>query len=293
MTTNLPATPLLPDEQKLATDGANWANFKEIMISMARGRGVDGYMFGTVLNPTAFVTSSAGYTPLNATTPSPDKYMLRDGWVAAMLYQNIKDPRSHDLKGSDLTNLIWTTLVSKFNRSTELLYLMSHIDELVKHRAEVHDIGGSILDPLMCTIILLSLPKEEFGTLLIALQIHKVVAHLVQHLREWWDLVWKKQVEEEGASANALATVTNNSLCENCWKPPCGKEPALGLVQAHRQARENRRNHAQPYINHQIAAAQAPDSPPTTAYASPMATYVLAAETHDDEWDVEGHTLLF
>ncbi|CAK5275203.1 unnamed protein product [Mycena citricolor] len=323
MTTNLPATPLLPDEQKLATDGANWANFEEIMISMARGRGVDGYLFGTVLNPTAFVASSAGYTPLNATTPSPDEYMLRDGWVAAMLYQNIKDPRSHDLKGSDSANLIWTTLVSKFNRSTELLvglkmerlhtlelkdprYLMSHIDELVKRRAEVHDIGGSVPDPLMCTIILSSLPKEEFRTSLIALQIHKVVAHIVQHLREWWDLVWKKRVEEEGASANALGAVTNDSLCENCgvsghnqracwargggkegqapgwWKPPRGKEPALGLVQAHRQARENRRNHAQPYVNHQIAAAQAPESPPTTAYASPMATYVLAAETHDD-----------
>ncbi|CAK5269033.1 unnamed protein product [Mycena citricolor] len=235
MTTNLPATPILPEEQKLTTDGANWATFKEVMISMARGRGVEGYLFGTVAEPAGFVanTGSLGFSPLNSTMPSPDEYSLRDGWVAAMLFQNIKDPRSHDLKGTDSAHLIWTTLVSKFNRSTELLvgmkmerlrslelkdprYLISHLDELVKRRAEVHDIGGSVPDALMCTIILSSLPKEEFGPLLITLQVHTVVAHLVQHLREWWDLVWKKQVEESGTSASTLAVAVGDSPCENC-----------------------------------------------------------------------------
>ncbi|CAK5283655.1 unnamed protein product [Mycena citricolor] len=313
MSANLPSIPLLNDDQKLASDGSNWATFKEVMVSMARGRGLDGYLFGTVLEPAGFVANNLGPSSLNATMPSPDEYTLRDGWVAALLFQNIKDPRAHDLKGTDQASMIWSTLVHKFNRSTELLvglkmerlrtltlkdprYLMTHIDELVKRRAEVHDIGGTVPDPMMCTIILTSLPKEEFGTALIALQVHSVVAHLVQHLREWWDLVWKKRMEEEGngATANALAVGVNATGCENCgvrghdqrgcwargggkegqapgwWKPPRGKEPSPDLVNAHRNAKESRRFQSQ----------QAPS--PTAAFTNPMTTYVLAAKTADD-----------
>ncbi|CAK5282848.1 unnamed protein product [Mycena citricolor] len=324
MTTNLPSTPILPDKQKLATDGSNWPNFKEVMVSMARGRGLEGYLFDTVILPAGFVANNLGHTLLNSMMPSPDKYTLRDGWVAAMLFQNIKDPRSHDLKGTDSAAVIWTTLAHKFNRSTELLvrlkmerlrtlnlkdprYLMSHIDELIKRRAEVHDIGGSIPDPMMCTIILTSLPKEEFGTALISLQVHSVVAHLVQHLREWWDLVWKKRVEEDatGTPANALADGYNTRGCENCgvqghdqrgcwakgggkeghapgwWKAPRGKEPSPELVAAHRQAKEARRGQNQ----HQFANMQSNAHPqqqhPTAAFTNPMTTYVLATAMDD------------
>ncbi|CAK5276895.1 unnamed protein product [Mycena citricolor] len=226
MATNLPATPILPDDQKLSTDGSNWSNFKDGMFNMARGRGLEGYLTGAIAVPASFVPTSLGYTLLNSSFPSPDEWALRDGWVATMLYQNVKDPRSHDISGSDTAHQMWTSLIGKFNRSTDLLigirmerlrdlqlkdtrYLPGHINELIKLRADVHGIGRHVTDQQMCTIILNSLPKEEFGASLIVLQTFNQVQSLIAHLRDWWEMVWMKKISEEVAQGLTKALTVN------------------------------------------------------------------------------------
>ncbi|CAK5280774.1 unnamed protein product [Mycena citricolor] len=339
MTSNLPSTPILPDDQKLAVDGMNWSTWKEAAISMARGRGLTGYLYGTINNPTGYVASLYG-TALNSDNPSPDEYLIRDGWVAAMLFQNMKDPRSHDITGSDTAHRMWTILLAKFNRSSELLIgmkverlrelvlkdprkLPAHIDKLVKRRTDVHEVGGTIPDPLMCTILLNSLPKEEFGTALISLQMYKVVADLVQHLRKWWDIVWKRRVEDEGVgtplnTTNAMTINVSASACSNCgvnghsdkacwakgggkegqapgwWKAPRRMEPSPALVSSYQQARQARRGQANPFSPPTANFASYGSQPiPPQINPSAMTTYVLAAEIDDYESDVEGQLLPF
>ncbi|CAK5276454.1 unnamed protein product [Mycena citricolor] len=346
MATNLPSTPILPDDQKLSTDGSNWSNFKDGMFNMARGCGLEGYLTGAIVLPTSFVQSAIGYTLLNSQFPSPDEWALRDGWVATMLYQNIKDPRSHDISGSDTAHQMWTSLIGKFNRSTELLigirmerlrdlrlkdtrYLPGHIDKLIKLCADVHGIGGLVTDQQMCTIILNSPLKEEFGASLIVLQTFNQVQPLIANLRDWWEMVWLKKINEEDTKDSTKALTihapTNPggaTTCTACggthhqrvcwargggkegqapswWKAPRGKEPNPMLVAAHRQAKEARQATSSNYPNtHAMLSppvnyTQAIPTTTTAAFSNPITTYALATHLNSDELDVEDHLLPF
>ncbi|KAJ7605606.1 hypothetical protein DFH06DRAFT_1348576 [Mycena polygramma] len=108
---------ILPEDKQLVD--VNWPDFKETIFSLARGRGVDGYL-ETILRPSA-PTFNGHPTPINSTTPSTEEFDLRDGWLASAIFQNTKDPKAHGISASDSARDMWIALHSKFNRSTEPL----------------------------------------------------------------------------------------------------------------------------------------------------------------------------
>ncbi|KAJ7019025.1 hypothetical protein C8F04DRAFT_1276781 [Mycena alexandri] len=120
MSQSLGPITILPESKQLSDN--NWNDFKEDLFSLIRGRGLGGYINGTI-HP---LTGPAPYphihpTPLNHATPSLDEYNMREGFVSSMIYQNVKDPKAHGLSASDGARAMWTTLHGKFNRTSDLL----------------------------------------------------------------------------------------------------------------------------------------------------------------------------
>ncbi|KAJ3792564.1 hypothetical protein GGU11DRAFT_760664, partial [Lentinula aff. detonsa] len=108
--------------------------------SVARATGLTGYLDGTTVSPissnappnpassmsstesTAIpvpttVTSST-FTPINSRTPSAEEWELRDGRLAGIIYQNIKDPRSVGVNDSMSAHGMWTRLTSEHDTSS-------------------------------------------------------------------------------------------------------------------------------------------------------------------------------
>ncbi|KAJ7021894.1 hypothetical protein C8F04DRAFT_972140, partial [Mycena alexandri] len=122
---------ILPAEKQF--DGQNWASFHDVMISLARGKGYEGYLNGNIPRPTAAATSASsaagfatsiynlsistagGPTALlaNASTPSQAEWDLRDGQMGAMVYQNVKDPKAHGLSPTATSHEMWVALTGK------------------------------------------------------------------------------------------------------------------------------------------------------------------------------------
>ncbi|KAJ7449606.1 hypothetical protein FB451DRAFT_1053102, partial [Mycena latifolia] len=98
---------ILPAEKQL--DDQNWPSFKNTLISLARGRGLEGYLTGAIQRSVA-PTWNGHPTPANSIFPSTEEWDLCDGLVSALLYQNIKDPEAHGLEVNGTAHLMWVTL---------------------------------------------------------------------------------------------------------------------------------------------------------------------------------------
>jgi hypothetical protein len=235
-------------------DGQNWASFQDIMISLARGKGYEGYLNGNIPRPTAAAPpgpSAAGfatsiYNPsistaggptaslANSSTPSQAEWDLRDGQMGAMVYQNVKDPKAHGLSPTDTSREMWVALVGKFNRSSEVLkglaftklralkckegrHIRAHLDQLAKLRSEVGRVGGSVKDTEMNSIILQSLPLAEFRGSILMLQNFKFTYELVNELLSYWEISYGDEADAaQGNVVNTLAATTNSIVCSNC-----------------------------------------------------------------------------
>ncbi|KAJ3739261.1 hypothetical protein DFH05DRAFT_1530542 [Lentinula detonsa] len=92
---SLPNLISFPDDRKLIGLN-NWAVFCDHLRSVARATGLTGYLLGTILAPSSDTSTSPAppSTPINARNPSLEEWELRDGRLAGIIYQNIKDPRS-------------------------------------------------------------------------------------------------------------------------------------------------------------------------------------------------------
>ncbi|KAJ6502974.1 hypothetical protein DFH09DRAFT_861030, partial [Mycena vulgaris] len=115
---------ILPVDRQF--DGRNWSPFHDVMISLARGKGYEGYLNGTILRPadsTFIAPNTSIYNPsistaghagtasmANALFPSQGEWDLRDAQMGAMIYQNIKDPKAHGLKPTSTSKRMWDTL---------------------------------------------------------------------------------------------------------------------------------------------------------------------------------------
>ncbi|KAJ6584732.1 hypothetical protein B0H19DRAFT_1249672 [Mycena capillaripes] len=291
------AITLLPMEKQL--NDQNWPVFKDDFISVARGRGYEGYD-------------------------------LRDANIGATLFQSVKDPKAHGLSATDMAHQMWIVLNAKFNRSSEVLKglaferlrsaklatgrdMPAHLDELARLHAEVSCVGGRITDPEMNSIIFQSLPAIEFAGSILNLQQFSIIFKLTNELRTYWDLVHKKEVEVTGNGvANALAmNISGGLVCDNCavhghtkdacwargggregqgrrwWRAPQGKEPRQSFVDAAKAARAAKAIAAAalastPTMSAPQAVVAGPPPPPapstltTAAFRSPMPTYALA-----------------
>ncbi|KAK1221961.1 hypothetical protein PQX77_015204 [Marasmius sp. AFHP31] len=75
----------------------NWPQFKDHVISIVRGKGLLGYLEGSIPQPTPKLLPSTQATNANPTTPSAEEWSLNEGYVACMVYQNIEDPDTFGL----------------------------------------------------------------------------------------------------------------------------------------------------------------------------------------------------
>jgi hypothetical protein len=172
---------------------------------------------------------------------------------------------------------MWIALNAKFNRTSEVLKglamenlralklangrdLPAHLEAFEKLRSEATRVGCRLMDTDVIPIILQSLPATEFGQSIIALQSLTITVEVISSLRQYWDIVYKKDVEAgDTGVASALATnFSGGSKCGNCavnghskdscwssgggregqapdwWVAPPGKEPRPHLVEAFR-----------------------------------------------------------
>ncbi|KAJ7213153.1 hypothetical protein GGX14DRAFT_393343 [Mycena pura] len=147
------------------------------------------------------------------------------------------------------------------------------------------------------------------GKGLIGLQTMKTILEVTGVLLAYWDAVWKKEVEKEGANVtNALTTSTSNvpnsagggalKKCTNCGKrrhgaascyalnggregqgpdwyiPPVGKEPRQSFIDAFK-AKGSAPTAAS------TSTPSGVTSPPIVATTSPISTYALFANEAD------------
>src|ERR1700761_8625951 len=112
--------PQLSDDKLL--DDANYASWRDTVYSLLRGKGLIGYALGTIarpVGPSPYTTAQA--TALNSTTPTGEEWELRNSIAGAIIYQNVKDPRAHNLDPPDESHKMWTTLSVKFQHTNETI----------------------------------------------------------------------------------------------------------------------------------------------------------------------------
>src|ERR1700761_5503897 len=117
MSSNQSAIPILAPEKQL-TD-SNWLSWDDVIISILRGRGLEGYPTGVVVlqpNPTFL-----GHPSLpNSDTPSAEEWRLRDGIASSIIYQNVVDPMAHGLVPTNSSREMYLKLYAKFHRTSEV-----------------------------------------------------------------------------------------------------------------------------------------------------------------------------
>ncbi|KAF5346276.1 hypothetical protein D9757_014842 [Collybiopsis confluens] len=108
----------------------NWATFGDHLKSTARSTGLLGYLDGSiqpvppipVAGPVvpSFLppTIPAVPTPINSRTPSIEEWELRDGRLAGIIYQNIKDPRAIGVTEDMSSNAMWVKLTGEYETTS-------------------------------------------------------------------------------------------------------------------------------------------------------------------------------
>ncbi|KAJ7668019.1 hypothetical protein B0H17DRAFT_1210173 [Mycena rosella] len=281
---------ILPADKQL---DENWSDFKDTLVSLVHGRGLEVYLNGTTICPSP-PTFNGHPTPANSLMASTNEWDLRDGLMGSILYQNVKDPKAHGLLSNDMAHQMWVALHSKFTHASEVLKGLA-TERLHALRIEVSCAGAHIMDAKMNSVILGSLPNVEFASSILQLQSHTVTVKLISLLRTCWEYLYKKEL--------ATNFGTHGTSCGNCpvsghttelswacgkghegqgprwWVSPAGMEPRLQDVEAVKAMRVAKQNTKMTRIAAaQVAAAAAQVTVPapavvtlnTAAFTSPM-----------------------
>ncbi|KAJ3993239.1 hypothetical protein F5050DRAFT_1714637 [Lentinula boryana] len=133
---SLPNLVSFPEERQLV-GLSNWAVFRDHLRSIAHATGLTGYLDSTIVTPspsqppkpsTSKEASSKALesstpspvpasTPINSRNPSVKEWELRDGRLAGIIYQNIKDPRSIGVTEVMLAHKMWSCLTREYDTS--------------------------------------------------------------------------------------------------------------------------------------------------------------------------------
>ncbi|KAJ3792131.1 hypothetical protein GGU11DRAFT_761021 [Lentinula aff. detonsa] len=120
-TTSLPGLLSFPEDRQLAGI-SNWAIFRDHLKSVARATGLTGYLDGTITSPSPTDSSLPIKTPaatsINSRSPSMDEWELRDGRLAGIIYQNIRDPRSVGITEDMSAHKMWRCLTEEYSNSS-------------------------------------------------------------------------------------------------------------------------------------------------------------------------------
>ncbi len=242
-------------EAKVLVGATNWPAFKNQVISAVRAAGHLGYLSGAIVNPapaltpaipggmpavpvvlTTTTTTTTASTAPNSNSPSAEEWEMRDAWVAALIYQNVDDPDAHSLDPSATSAIMWHSLTTRFNKSSELLKsrarerlrsaqfveggpdsLSGFLDRLAKLQMEANALGCKVVDVEMIAILYASLP----AMFALAIQIHAGKTdyqEICAELLKWWMITHPGEAEADN-SVSALAVSANSSVkCSNCGR---------------------------------------------------------------------------
>ncbi|KAF9024055.1 hypothetical protein BDZ89DRAFT_1136329 [Hymenopellis radicata] len=214
-------------EAKVLVGATNWPAFKNQVISAVRAAGHLGYLSGTIVNPAPAPTPAGGTAPAvvtttttttpstapNSSSPSAEEWEMRDAWVAALIYQNIDDPDAHSLDPSSTSAVMWHSLTTRFDKSSELLKsrarerlrsarfveggldsLSGFLGRLAKLQMEANALGCKVVDVEMIAILYAALP----ATFALAIQIHAGKTdyqEICAGLLEWWMITHPGEAE--------------------------------------------------------------------------------------------------
>ncbi|KAJ3816739.1 hypothetical protein F5880DRAFT_1635594 [Lentinula raphanica] len=205
---------------------SNWAIFCDHLRSIAHATGLTGYLNGTIVAPSpqdtvssiasssqktstddASTTPSAPTstpsapppTPINSRTPSVEEWELRDGCLAGIIYQNIKDPRSIGVTEIMSAHEMWTRLTSEYDTSSAAAQALAK-----EHIQQFQYAPGT--------------PFEEYFKQLEAPAKLRVMLELKRVLVEYDMMV-------ESASPSSTTFVAPNAHSKkNCWAKGGGSE---------------------------------------------------------------------
>ncbi|KAF5358872.1 hypothetical protein D9757_012294 [Collybiopsis confluens] len=232
---------VLRDRQLLGL--ANWATFRDHLKSTARSTGLLGYLDGSIQPvppiPVAGPVVPGGIpptvptlpTPINSRTPSVEEWELRDGRLAGIIYQNIKDPRSIGVTEDMSSNAMWVKLTGEYETTSAAAQALAkeriqqfkynpgtrfedYFKQLEALRKAANDVGCSILDEDLRSRFLTSLTANNLWIL----QTHgaRSYSDLKRTLIEYNMMV-------ESTNAVGLETVIPSALaipgtivCDNC-----------------------------------------------------------------------------
>ena len=122
-----PATFVLPTEEKF--DGSNWTEWKELITSAAKSRGVMGYLDGTIPRPTTPpLSTDPSAIPIPATPtvfwglkrPSQDEWEQRNAYAQGLISLNIKNPIGHGVNLSGTAAEAWKSLTDIQDKVTDI-----------------------------------------------------------------------------------------------------------------------------------------------------------------------------
>ncbi|KAJ7190837.1 hypothetical protein GGX14DRAFT_603424 [Mycena pura] len=104
--------PILAPEKQLSD--SNWLSWDDVIISILRGRGLEGYPTGVVLQQQNGTFPGHPLLP-NSDVPSAEEWSLRDGIASSIIYQNIVDPMAHGLIPTETSREMYLKLHAKFH----------------------------------------------------------------------------------------------------------------------------------------------------------------------------------
>ena len=178
-----PANFILPTEERL--DGSNWAEWKELIISAAKSRGVMGYLEGTPRPATPSPSADPSTIPIHATPmicwgskkPSQDKWEWRNAYAQGLIALNVKNPVGHGINLDGMAAESWKSLTNVQDKVTDIRRLASgnilqsicytegndldtHFCVLQKAWKRYNDQGGRMDDTDFHMVVLASMPRE-------------------------------------------------------------------------------------------------------------------------------------
>ncbi|KAJ3728213.1 hypothetical protein C8R42DRAFT_638042 [Lentinula raphanica] len=151
---NMSATPLpnllsFPEEHQLV-GLSTWAVFHDHLRSVACATGLTGHLDGTIVAPPppksdsstqgssdasavlSVPSSSPAPTLINSQNPTMEEWELRDGRLAGIIYQNIKDLRSIGVTEVMSAHEMWSQLTQEYDTSS------AAAQSLAKERIQQH-----------------------------------------------------------------------------------------------------------------------------------------------------------
>ncbi|KAJ3999383.1 hypothetical protein F5050DRAFT_1709814 [Lentinula boryana] len=234
-TSYLPNLVSFPEDRQLVGIG-NWAVFRDHLKSIARATGLTGYLDGTIVapSPPAQGTSGAATAPtsINSRDPSVEEWELRDGRLAGIIYQNIRDPRLTDMRElshcqsvNSLTNNARAVASLAKERIQQFRYTSGnafeeYFKQLEALRKAASDVGCKIEDEDLRSQFLTSLSSDNLWII----QNHGSCAYpnLKRTLIEY-DMMVESASPSGGNAIAHNALVANGSygpnsatVCDNC-----------------------------------------------------------------------------